>query len=240
MEVLARSRRRNIRRGHELQERLCGRTNQGRIDLIQHSVELILLPRPWIENLDRLAVVVCRLGKISIALVISVECVICRHSRERIIRVAPARTIPSAEKEPFVPPVEILLDIQRSAHVNAETRLVVIRLRRLNAGQRIWPRIQSRVIVREIQHAMRLIDVEALRHSANHDHSAAGPSKTAATTVSWEATAAFALHAIAKLLDPLLQILFVSSAEILRPSLRAADAYRLRWTLCARSVQGKA
>src|SRR5438552_721337 len=234
MEVLARSRRRNIRRGHELQERLCGRTNQGRIDLIQHSVELILLPRPWIENLDRLAVVVCRLGKISIALVISVECVICRHSRERIIRVAPARTIPSAEKEPFVPPVEILLDIQRSAHVNAETRLVVIRLRRLNAGQRIWPRIQSRVIVREIQHPMRLIDVEALRHSANHDHSAAGPAKTA--TPASKATAAFALHAIAKLLDPFLQILLGPAAEVLRPSLRAADAYRLSWPLCSRSV----
>src|SRR5437660_12184455 len=116
MEVLARSRRRNIRRGHELQERLCGRTNQGRIDLIQHSVELILLPRPWIENLDRLAVVVCRLGKISIALVISVECVICRHSRERIIRDAPALTITSAEKVTIVSSVEILYAIQPYTH----------------------------------------------------------------------------------------------------------------------------
>src|SRR5205807_9200269 len=121
MEVLARSRRRNIRRGHELQERLCGRTNQGRIDLIQHSVELILLPPLWIENLDRLAVVVCRLGKISITLVISVECVICRHGRERIIRVAPARTIPSAEKEPFVSAVENLGSFHRPLNLNSKS-----------------------------------------------------------------------------------------------------------------------
>ena len=82
---------------------------------------------------------------------------------------------------------------------------------------------------------MRLIDVEALRHSANHDHSAAGPAKTAATPAS-KATAAFALHAIAKLLDPFLQILLGPAAEVLRPSLRAADAYRLCWPLCSRPV----
>ena len=81
---------------------------------------------------------------------------------------------------------------------------------------------------------MRLIDIETARHSANHDHSA-GP----ATAAPGEATAAFALHPIAKLLDPLLQLLFVSSAKVLRSSLCAADAYGLRRPFCSSSIQGK-
>src|SRR5438046_10614940 len=86
---------------------------------------------------------------------------------------------------------------------------------------------------------MSLSDFEAPRPSPKSRPSAPGPTKTAATPAS-KATAAFALHAIAKLLDPFLQILLGPAAEVLRPSLRPADAYRLRWPFRSRSVQGKA
>src|SRR5439155_16993396 len=164
------------------------------------TIELILLPGLRIENLNCCAIIVSRRGKIAVPFLL------CWHCRKRIVRIAPARPVPSAEKEPFVSAIEYLRNVQRPANVDAETRLVVIRLRRLNAGQRIWPRVQPRIVVGEKQHPMRLIDVEALRHSANHDHSAAWPAKTAAIPAS-KATPACALHAIAKFLDPSLQIL---------------------------------
>src|SRR5256885_1389410 len=71
---------------------------------------------------------------------------------------------------------------------------------------------------------MRLIDVEALGHPAQGDRPPAGSAEAATP----ETTTAFALHAIAKLLNSLLHILFVASAEVLCPSRCAADAHRLR------------
>src|SRR2546430_1418926 len=57
---------------------------------------------------------------------------------------------------------------------------------------------------------MRLIDVEALGHPAQGDRPPAGSAEAATP----ETTTAFALHAIAKLLNSLLHILFVASAEV--------------------------
>ena len=85
---------------------------------------------------------------------------------------------------------------------------------------------------------MRLVDVESSRHPSNRNDPAAGPAEAAASAAT-EPTAAFALHAVAKFLNPFLQILFAPSAKVLRPSLRAADAHRLRWSLRSRSVQRK-
>ncbi len=70
---------------------------------------------------------------------------------------------------------------------------------------------------------MRLIDVESPGHPAKGDNSAA--LSTEAAVSSAETSTAFALRAIAKLLDPLLQIVFAPSAEVLRPPLRATDAH---------------
>src|SRR5438874_13766308 len=83
---------------------------------------------------------------------------------------------------------------------------------------------------------MRLIDVEALGHPAQGD----GPPARSAEAATPAATTAFALHAIAKLLNPLLHILFVASAEVLCPSRRAADAHRLRRPLGPRAIEGQA
>ena len=83
---------------------------------------------------------------------------------------------------------------------------------------------------------MWLVDIEPARHPANDERL---PAEAAATPAS-KATAALALHAIAKLLDPFLQILFGPAAEVLRSSLRAADTHRLRWPFRSCSVQGKA
>src|SRR5207302_8644223 len=83
---------------------------------------------------------------------------------------------------------------------------------------------------------MRLIDVEALGHPAQGD----GPPARSAEAASPAATSSFALHAIAKLLNPLLHILFVASAEVLCPSRCAADAHRLRRPLGPRAIEGQA
>src|SRR5258705_10609815 len=83
---------------------------------------------------------------------------------------------------------------------------------------------------------MWLIDVEALRHPAQGDRPPAGSAEAATP----ETTAAFALHAIAKLLNSLLHILFVACAEVLCPSGCAADAHRLRRPLGPRAIEGQA
>src|SRR5260370_8764277 len=84
---------------------------------------------------------------------------------------------------------------------------------------------------------MRLIDVESFRHPSNRNDPTAGTAEAAASSTAPETTAAFALHSIAKLLDPILQILFAPAAKILRPPLRSADTYRLGWSFRSRSVQ---
>src|SRR5204862_7437837 len=93
---------------------------------------------------------------------------------------------------------------------------------------------------------MRLIDVEALGHPAQGDRPPAGsaeaatPETTTPETTTPETTTAFALHAIAKLLNSLLHILFVASAEVLCPSRCAANAHRLRRPLGPRAIGGQA
>ena len=123
MEVLAGSGRQNVRQRDVLQERRRCRTDQGRIDPIRQAVRLILLSTLRIENLDGLTVIVGRPGKIAVAFIR------CRHGGEGIVRIAPARPVPSAEKEPFIAPVEDLRDVQRPTDVNSEMSLVVIGLR---------------------------------------------------------------------------------------------------------------
>ena len=81
------------------------------------AVELILLAVLWIENLDRLPIVVGGLAKVSVTLGRR------RHRRERIVRMAAPRTVPSAEKEPFVAAVENLGNLQGPADVGAEPRM---------------------------------------------------------------------------------------------------------------------
>src|SRR5258706_11093798 len=107
VKVLTGSRLRNVRQRHVLQERLRCRTDQGRIELILHAVELILLPGPRIENLNGLAVVVGRRGKIAAAPILR------GHRRECIVLRAPARSIPPAVKEPFIATFIYLWYIQR-------------------------------------------------------------------------------------------------------------------------------
>src|SRR5438034_5885051 len=94
-------------------------------------LELILLSGLRIENLNRLPIIVGRRGEIAVSFIHR------RHRRKRIVRVAAPRSIPSAEKEPFFATIKDLLDIQRPADVDSETRLVVIRLRRFNAVKRV-------------------------------------------------------------------------------------------------------
>jgi len=69
----------------------------------------------------------------------------------------------------------------------------------------------------------------------NRNDPAAGTAKAPASAAP-ETTAAFALHAIAKLLDAILQILFAPAAKVLRATLRPTDAHRLRWSFRSRSV----
>src|SRR5207302_9543996 len=99
--------------------------------------------------------------------------------KNRIVRRASPRSVPPAEKEPFVSPVKDLGDIQGPADVDTETSLVVIGFWRFNSGQRIGSSIQSCVIVGEIQQAMRLIDVETFRHPPEDDHPTGGPAEAA-------------------------------------------------------------
>src|SRR2546427_1371765 len=122
VEVLAGRRRPNIRHGNELQERCRCRTDQRRVQHVR-LVELILLPGLRIENLNRLAVIIGRPGKIAAAFVLR------RHGRERIVWRTPARPVPSPEKEPFISAVKYLGDVQWPADVYTETRLVVVGFR---------------------------------------------------------------------------------------------------------------
>src|SRR2546427_12259752 len=92
-----------------------------------------------------------------------------------MFRGPPGRSFPPAEKEPFVSPLKDLGDIQGPADVDTETSLVVIGFWRFNSGQRIGSSMQSRVIVREIQHAMWLVDVATFRHAPADARPTRGP-----------------------------------------------------------------
>src|SRR6266853_5371608 len=97
---------------------------------------------------------------------------------------------------------------------------------------------------------MRLINVEVATQTANHDRpatakttSASGPSRptalpagTALPTV-LQIPPTFSLHAIAKFLNAIFQILLGTATKILRAALRAANADGLRGIIKARATQ---
>src|SRR5882757_7648790 len=96
---------------------------------------------------------------------------------------------------------------------------------------------------------MRLINVEVATQTANHDRpataettSASGPSRTAlpagtALPAALQIPPAFSLHAIAKFLNAIFQILLGTATKILRASLRTANADGLRGIIEARATQ---
>src|SRR5882762_37815 len=107
VKILAGSRRRHVRHGYELQERLCSRADQGWVDFIWHNfplavLELILLPGLWVVDLYWLAIIVCRPGKITAAFWHG------RHGGKRIVRRTPARPVPPAKEKPFVSAIKNL------------------------------------------------------------------------------------------------------------------------------------
>src|SRR5579885_526211 len=147
------------------------RADSARIEL----VDCELLPGRWIKNRDRCPVVITRRRKISAPLRQR------RHRRERVKGIAPSRAVPSAKKEGLLPAVVNLRDVQRPAQKRAEMRLIVAGLGSLKPGQRIWTRVENRVAILKIEHAMRLVDVEAARHTHHHDSSAARTTGAART-----------------------------------------------------------
>jgi hypothetical protein len=87
---------------------------------------------------------------------------------------------------------------------------------------------------------MRLIDVESARHPPDGDYSGTASGSAEAATAPAKAPTALSLHAIAKFLDALLQVVFVAKPEILSPPLRAADADRFGWPFGPCSIHGQA
>src|SRR5215470_17903274 len=93
-----------------LAERICGDirrrdkskkcsgrwAERGRINRVQHAIELILLARCWIEYLHERTIIVGSRRKIPVALVKR------GHGGEIVVRSASARAVPACEEEPFV------------------------------------------------------------------------------------------------------------------------------------------
>src|SRR2546429_2368818 len=105
MKILSRSCSRDVRQRDVLEQRGCGGADQRRIDGVRNTVELILLPCLGIEDLNGLAVIVSRTGKIAVAFILR------RDRGEGIVWIASARPVPSSKKEPFVAPVENLRNV---------------------------------------------------------------------------------------------------------------------------------
>src|ERR1700722_344316 len=92
---------------------------------------------------------------------------------------------------------------------------------------------------------MRLIDVQATRQAPHGKDPAGAANSTSASATRATGTArippkqSFALRALSKFLDALLQFVFVAPAKVLRSSLRAADAHRFGRRVGADAVQGQ-
>src|SRR5260370_22332930 len=129
----------------------------------------------------------------------------CGHGRKRVERIFRARAGVVDEEKRLVAAMIYLWNIQRPAEVAAKTVLRVTGLERL-AGQRIRSGVESRIVNRVKQGAVRAVDVEAAAPASNvHD----GPSSSAKTSPA-EASAFSEASAgapesllLAKFLDPL-------------------------------------
>ena len=112
----------DIRKWNVLQQVFGGGTEESGVNLVEHSVELILLSIYGIEELHWRAVVVARIGKIAVAFGQR------GNSGKRIVGRIPAGTVPPEKEEPLVAAIENLGNVQRPSHVGAKMRLVVFRL----------------------------------------------------------------------------------------------------------------
>ncbi len=71
-------------------------------------------------------------------------------------------------------------DVERAPDVGAEAREVVAGFFGLDAGERVGLRVEIRVVVGEIEEAVRLVDVEAAAKTSDRDRAAATESTGAA------------------------------------------------------------
>ncbi len=83
---------------------------------------------------------------------------------------------------------------------------------------------------------MGLIYVKTLRQAPERKNSSAARPSAGTAPETTSAEQAFALRALAKLLDALLQFILVAGTKILRAALRAADAHRFRWGVRSRAI----
>src|SRR5712692_8612376 len=97
----------------------------------------------------------------------------CGHGRKRVERILRARPGVVDEEKRLVAAMIYLWNIERPAEVAAKTVLRVTGLERL-AGQRIRGGVESRIVNRVKQRAVRAVDVEAAAPAAN-DHDLSAP-----------------------------------------------------------------
>src|SRR5580704_12033940 len=135
--------------------------------------------------------------------------------------------------------MEYFRNVQRPAHVGSKPQLIVIRLRQGYSIQRVRPGIQHRSIIVKIHVAVRLIHIEAAPHAPERDRPTTSRSATWSTAPSG-ATESRLLRTLAKFLNTVLEITFVSGAKVLRASLHAADAHRFRRRVRSGAVQREA
>src|SRR2546427_4387708 len=127
----------------------------------------------------------------------------CGHGRKRVERILRARAGVVDEEKRFVAAMIYLWNIQRPAKVAAKTVLRVTGLERL-AGQRIRSRVESRIVNRVKQGAVRAVDVEAAAPAANdHDGPSASAKASPAEPSAFSEASAPESLLLAKFLDPL-------------------------------------
>src|SRR5258707_12700170 len=87
----------------------------------------------------------------------------CGRGGKRVVGRAAAVAVPAGEEKPLVAAVENLWNVQRTAEKGAKARQVVAGLRSLHSCQRIGLCVERTGVIRNVQHAVRLIDVEMAR-----------------------------------------------------------------------------
>ncbi len=112
----------DIRKWNVLQQVFGGGAEESGVNLVEHSVELILLSIYGIEELHWRAVVVARIGKIAVAFGQR------GNSGKRIVGRIPAGSVPPEKEKPLVAAIENLGNVQRPSDIRAKMRLVVFRL----------------------------------------------------------------------------------------------------------------
>src|ERR1700730_9771384 len=220
---------RNIR-----EQRFRRRADKRRVDDIEPPIALKLLSRRGIEDLRRTAI------SISCSRKIAGPFSERWHGGKRVVRRAAAISVPAGEEKPLVAAIENLRNVQRTTEECAKTRQVVAGLWGIQPFQRIRLRVEGGGIIRRVKHPVRLIDVEIAWYARNHD----GPTaRTTGTTASaWPSalqTTAFALRAVAKLLNALLNVVLAAAAKILRAPLRSSDTHGLRRSVGTGAIEGQ-